>query len=278
MRRRPFVTFLAAGAAAAAIPWPYSVTAQQPSKPAMVAILDPGVPGQFAAFREGMLGLGYIEGSNISYAYRSADGKAEAIPQLADELVGLRPDVIVTNSAPAVLSVEKATATIPIVFVLPDAVAVGAINSLSHPGGNATGVSHLNTELSAKRVELLHEMLPKMSRLAVLLDQRVPANFRTATEEAGQILGIEVQMLEVGQPDTYESAFATAVSGGADALVVPASVFFVANKERLVELAAKYRLPAIYQLSLSSRPAGWPPTVQTFPTSIAGPPLMWIKS
>ena len=150
MKRREFIT-LVGGAAV----WPLSARAQQRTIIPQIGILDPGVPQHFEAFRRGMDDLGYVEGRSVSYIYRSAAGRAESVPRLASELVLLKPDVIVTASALPVRAVKEATSTIPIVFAtLADAITAGAVSNLAHPGGHVTGFSFLNTELSAKRLEL----------------------------------------------------------------------------------------------------------------------------
>ena len=192
--------------------------------------------------------LGYVEGRSVSYIYRSAAGRAESVPRLASELVALKPDAIVTASALPVRAVKEATSTIPIVFAtIADAITAGAVNNLAHPGANVTGFSFLNTELSAKRLELLVEALPNIRRVAVLRDLNTPHEWAEATEEAGHRLGLALQLLEVAGPGTYEAAFEAAVTARADALDILASAFFNSHKARLVELAAKYRLPTMYE-------------------------------
>jgi putative tryptophan/tyrosine transport system substrate-binding protein len=212
-----------------------------------IGILDPGIPQMFSAFRQGMRDHAYVEGQNISYAYRSGEGRAESVRQLAIELIRLSPDVIVTASPLPVRAVREATSTIPIVFVLGDAVSTGAVSNLSRPGGNMTGLSFLNQELSSKRLQLLLEALPKTRKVAVLWDSSTPRRWLEATEEAGRVLDVELQVLEIAGPDGFVSAFEAAIASHAEALDILASAFFNANKERLVELAAKYRLPAIYE-------------------------------
>jgi putative tryptophan/tyrosine transport system substrate-binding protein len=244
MRRREFFGVLGGAAAA----WPLAARAQQRSTLPQVGILDPGIPQHFDVFRQGMRDLGYVESRNVDYLYRSAQGRAEPIAQLASELVALKPNVIVTASALPVRAVMDATSTIPIVFATQaDALAAGAVSNLAHPGGNITGFSFLNTELSAKRLELLLEMLPNVRRLAVLRDSNTPRSWATATDEAGRRLGVALQVLEVAGPDAFEGAFQAAATAQAQALDILASAFFNAHKTRLVELAAKYRLPAMWE-------------------------------
>ena len=242
MKRREFVTLLGGAAA-----WPLAARAQQRTILPQVGILDPGIPQHFEAFRRGMRELGYVEGNSISYIYRTAAGRAEPVSRFASELVALKPDVIVTASAVPVRALKEATSTIPIVFVLADAITTGLVNNLAHPGENLTGLSFLNTELSAKRLELLLEMLPNIRRIAVLRDLNTPRIWAEATEETGRRLGLALQSLEVAKPETFESAFEAAVNAHAEALDVLASAFFNSHKARLTELAAKYRLPTMYE-------------------------------
>jgi putative tryptophan/tyrosine transport system substrate-binding protein len=244
MKRREFITLLGG----AAVAWPLAARAQQRTTLPQIGILDPGLPQHFEAFRRGMSDLNYVEGKSISYIYRSAAGRAEPVQRLASELAALNPDVIVTASALPVRAVKEATSAIPIVFAtLADAITAGAVSNLAHPGGNLTGLSFLNTELSAKRLELLLETLPNIRRIAVLRDLNTPRTWAEATEEAGRHLGPALQLLEVAEPETFENAFEAAVNARAEALDVLASAFFNSHKARLVELAAKYRLPTMYE-------------------------------
>src|SRR6516164_11534896 len=165
---------LLAALGGAAVVWPLAARAQQRTILPQVGILDPGIPQHFEAFRRGMRELGYVEGNSISYIYRTAAGRAEPVSRFASELVALKPDVIVTASAVPIRALKEATSTIPIVFVLADAITTGLVNNLAHPGENLTGLSFLNTELSAKRLELLLEMLPNIRRIAVLRDLNTP--------------------------------------------------------------------------------------------------------
>ena len=238
---------LLAALGGAAVVWPLAARAQQRTILPQVGILDPGIPQHFEAFRKGMRELGYVEGNSISYIYRTAAGRAEPVSRFASELVALKPDVIVTASAVPVRALKEATSTIPIVFVLADAITTGLVNNLAHPGENLTGLSFLNTELSAKRLELLLEMLPNIRRIAVLRDLNTPRIWAEATEETGRRLGLALQSLEVAKPETFESAFEAAVNAHAEALDVLASAFFNSHKARLTELAAKYRLPTMYE-------------------------------
>ena len=240
--RREFIVTLGGAAAA----WPLFEARAQQERTILpqVGILDPGIPQHFEAFRRGMRDLGYVEGN---YIYRTAAGRAEPVSRLASELAALKPDVIVAASPVPVRALKEATSTIPIVFVLGDAITAGLVNNLAHPGENLTGLSFLNTELSAKRLELLFEMLPNIRRIAVLRDLNTPRIWAEATEEASRRLGLDFHLLQVAEPETFESAFEAAVNARAEALAVLSSAFFNSHKGRLVELAAKYRLPTMYE-------------------------------
>ena len=247
MRRRDL---LAAFLGSAALARPLAVLAQQPAAMPRVGLLDPGIAHLFAAFLKGMQELGYEEGRNVAYVRRSAAGHAERIPALAAELVDLKVNVIVTAAPGPIRAAMAASATVPIVFAATgDAVGSGIVKSLARPGGNATGLSFLNTEISAKRLQLLHEARPAARRIAVLSDSRSTRAGLDETEEAGRGLGLELQILSVVELGEYESAFQAAVAGRAEAIDVLASPYFNANRVRLAELAAKYRLPAMYETS-----------------------------
>ncbi len=225
---------------------PLAAGAQQ-SK--VIGILDPGVGHIFDSFVKGMRDLGYVEGKNIAYVRKSAEGRADVIPALATELVNLKVDVIVTVAPLPVRAARQTTATIPIVFLaIGDALASGVVSNLARPGGNVTGLSFLNSELSSKRVEILRDAIPNLRNVAVFYD---PSSFRPsleATEQAGQRLGLEL-LTPTPLPgiDAFEPAFRKAAAARVGAVDVLASPFFNANRGRFAQLAAKYRLPAIYE-------------------------------
>ncbi len=213
---------------------PLAAGAQQPDRMPLVGILDNGVPRLFTEFREGLRELGYVEGQNIRLAVKSAQGRPDLLQGLADDLVALKPDVIVT--------------TIPIVVAATrDAVASGFTGSLARPADNITGQSFLNTELSAKRLALLKDMLPRARRIAVLVHAASgPDRDVTETRTAAQRLGLQLQRVDVRLEDLARS-FSDAKQGRADAVDVLASAWFNAHRERIVELAAQSGLPAIYE-------------------------------
>ena len=244
--RRQIVGALLGGTALA---WPLAVLAQQPAGGVpRIGILDPGIPQLFKEFFTGMRELGYAEGRNVSYVRRDAAGNPERVPQLAKELAELKVDVIVTAGPLSIRSAMQATKTIPIVFAaIGDAIDTGAVKSLARPGGNATGLSFLNTEIATKRLELLRDAFPKLRRVAVLWDVNSTKGQVKTTTDAARALGLEIEVLNVNGADVLESTFAAAQSQHAEALDVLSSNFFDTARARLVELAAKYRLPAMYE-------------------------------
>ena len=200
------------------------------------------------AFLQGLRDLGYVEGKNIAIEYRYTEGELDRLPDLAAELVRLNVDVIVTGAISSVRAAKKATTTIPIVFAsVGDAVDSGLVSSLARPGGNATGLTFLAPELDGKRLELLKEAFPKITRVAFLW--RVPAARGDPLKEAEAVaktLGLRLQSVGVKGPDDFESAFKAAKSGGAEALIVISNPLSNTYRARIVDLAAKNRLPAIY--------------------------------
>jgi len=243
MDRRAFLATLSGSLLAA----PLAGEAQQADKMPLVGILDNGVPRLFTAFREGLRELGYVEGQNIQLAMKSAHGRPDLIQGLAADLVALKPDVIVTVGI-AVRAVRRATPTIPIVVAATrDAVASGFTSSLARPADNITGQSFLNTELSAKRLALLKDTLPRARRIAMLVHAGPgPDRDVTETRTAAQRLGLHLQRVDVRLEDLARS-FNDAKKGRADAIDVLASAWFNAHRKRIVELAAQSGLPAIYE-------------------------------
>ena len=233
---------------------PLTVEAQQPAKVSRVGFLSL-LPQEQAlshikALHEGLRGLGYIEGQNIILEYQFADGTAERLPDLVAELIHLKVDIIVTGfgTLPA-LAAKQATSTIPIVFsFVADPVGSGIVASLARPGGNITGLSTLAAGLAGKRVELLKEILPQLSRVAILLNPATPAATQALreTQAIAATWGIQLQPLEVRTPEDFESSFAVASQEHTDALITMTDPFTIVHRARIVELAAKSRLPAIY--------------------------------
>ena len=207
----------------------------------------------FAAgtFQQGLRDLGYIEGKNIQIEYRYFEGKMDRVPTLVTELVQLKVDVFVSPNREAIRAAKQATRTIPIVMVLTsDPVAGGLIDSLARPGGNVTGVTRLATDLSGKRLELLQEVVPTISRVGVLLDADYPqaGNFFREYEAAARALKIPLQLLEVRRqnPD-FNGAFQTAAKGRVSALITTRAGLTVVYRNQIADLAIKNRLPSVYE-------------------------------
>jgi putative ABC transport system substrate-binding protein len=193
--------------------------------------------------------LGYLEGKNIVVEYRYADGKPDRLPALAAELIGLKVDVIVSGGAAATGPAKKATATIPIIMTGDnDPVSSGFVASLARPGGNVTGLSTLTTEPSGKRLELLKEIVPRLSRVAVLGVTNTPGNDQALNEAelAAGVLRVQLQYLDVRDPNDIETAFREATKGRADAVLLLGGSVFVLQRKQIAALAVKSRLPAIH--------------------------------
>jgi putative ABC transport system substrate-binding protein len=241
MRRREFITVLGGAAAA----WPLAAGAQ--SKVARIGTLYIGLADAESfkkELREGFRELGYVEGQNITFEFRSAEGKLERLPELASELVRLKVDVIVALYVPCALAAKHATREIPIVIVAADPVETGIVASLARPGGNITGVSLMSAVLVAKCVELFRDMLAATRRVAVLTNAADPLFAKLVLDHvavAGRITGIEIQPITLRGPDEdLDAAFAAMTKGQADAVVIQGSL----STERIANLARERRLPA----------------------------------
>jgi putative tryptophan/tyrosine transport system substrate-binding protein len=232
----------------------FPAEAQQPTKVPRIGYLSVSSPSAMStrteAFRQGLRELGYVEGKNIVIEWRSAEGQRDRLPSLVAELVRLKVDIIVTAGPPATRSAKEATVTIPIVFAQDgDPVASGFVASLARPGGNITGLSTLAPELSGKRLELLKEIVPRLSRVAVLGNSTNLANAQVLkeTELAAKALGVKLQYLDILSPKDIETAFRAAVKGQAEAVLMMVSGGVVlSQRTQVVKLAAKSRLPAMY--------------------------------
>ncbi len=212
------------------------------------------------ALREGLRELGYVEGRNVLYETRFAEGHTERLPALAAELVGLKVDVIVAQGGPAGRAARQATASVPIVIApaAGDLVAVGLISSLSRPGGNVTGLTDESVQLSAKRMELLKETVPKASHIAVLWndnDQGMTLRYREI-EKAARILHLEVEPFGVRSPDDFPRAFSTMGRNRPDALFLVADGLTTANRKQVIDFAAANHVPAMYETSVIVRDGG----------------------
>jgi putative ABC transport system substrate-binding protein len=233
----------------------YPVQAQQPKKVPRIGYLSASaslsaITPRTEAFRQGLHELGYVEGKNIVIEWRSSEGKADRLAALAAELVRLKVDVIVTGGSIVTRAAKKATSTIPIVMLQDnDPVGSGFVASLARPGGNITGLASLRSELSGKQLELLKDMIPKLSHVAVFGTSTDPANAPSLreTELAAGTFGVKIQYLDVLGPKDIETAFRAAARGRADgALVLVAGPVTNSRRKEFAELAVKSRLPAIY--------------------------------
>jgi putative ABC transport system substrate-binding protein len=210
---------------------------------------DPRNPSRLDAFRQALRNLGYIEGKNIVIEYRYAEGKLDRLPELAAELVRLQVGIIITAGNEPAEAAKNVTQKLPIVMAFSgDAVGLGFVSSLARPGGNITGLTNLALELGGKRLELLKEVVPRINRVATLFDPEGPAPvlaFKEA-QAAAQSLGLKLQSMEVRVPTDLDSAFRAAAKERADALMTLPGAFPSFHRKRIVELAAKSRLPGVY--------------------------------
>jgi len=234
---------------------PLAADAQQAAKLPRIGLLMGSSASAAAhlvdAFRQGLRELGYVEGRNIAFEVRYADGRHEVLPGLAAELVRLNVNALVVAAAPAIRAAKQATSTIPIVMAaVADPLEAEFVASLARPGGNITGVSALAEGYSAKWLELLKEAVPKASRVAVLSNPTNPSHsgYWRETQAAARVLGVTLQSLEVRDPSEFEPAFTAMTKGRAGALLVPPDSLTLAHRTRIVDLAAKSRLPAMYGL------------------------------
>ncbi len=247
MRRRDFI----ARAAGAAAGWPLGARAQVSTKRpligVMVAVTRQGNP-VLDAFVRGLRELGYVEGQNIDIAWRFAEGRMDRFPQLAEELVGLMPDVIMAAVTPAAVATRKLTQTIPIVCpLLADPIRFGLIASESRPGGNVTGLLFRIEGLTGKQIELAHELIPNMAKIALLVNVSSGVIIdRQEAESACQRLGIELVSVEVRAPNDLDTAFQALANNGVQAVVVLVDGMLFNERDRVAALAAAAKLPAIY--------------------------------
>jgi putative ABC transport system substrate-binding protein len=250
--RRELLIALGAGALA----WAGAVHAQAPAAVRRIGLLSGHSASDTAlwhqAFRLGLRDLGWVEGKNISIEYRYAEGRSDRLPDLAADLVRLKVDVIVASVTPDALAAQKATRAIPIVIVAAgDPVALGLVESLARPGGNITGLTTMTAELGGKRLELLTEMVPKLSRVAVLWNPQgvgSPLGWKEIQLPA-QRLGVQLHSLEVRSPNDFDKAFEDATKARAGTLFIMPDPVITPNLKRIAGLAAKSRLPSIFHVS-----------------------------
>ena len=249
MQRREFITFLGGTAVA----WPLAAHAQQPALP-VIGFLNVASPGplrqQIAAFHEGLKESDYVEGLNVAVEYRRAEGQYDRLPALAADLVRRQVSVIVSGGGPVVLAAKAATTTIPIVFTTgADPVGMGLVASLNRPGGNITGAYMFTSGLEAKRLGLLHEIVPKATTIAVLVNPNYSdaENQLRDVQEAAARLGVQLVVVRANAENDFDAAFSTVVQQRSGALLVCSSPFFNSRREQLVVLAARHALPTIYE-------------------------------
>jgi len=248
-RRDTVLAVLAIGAT------PFAAKAQQAAKIPRIGYLAGSLAGglrQTESFQQGLRDLGYVEGRNVVIEVRDADGKLDRFPALAAELAALKVDVIMAPTTLAALAAKQATRTIPIVFAgAAEPVTDGLVTSLARPGGNATGLSGVASDLVGKRLEQLKQAVPGVSRVATLwqpggMGERTEKDMLKATEVAARALGVRPQFVEAGGPEDFERAFSEMIRARAGALTVFGTAMFFNERRRLVDLAAKNRLPAMY--------------------------------
>ncbi len=248
--RRTFLCGLTLGTLSA----PFAANAQQAANIPRIGFLspsslsDPRTPRFLEAFRQGLRELGYAEGQNIAIEYRWAEGKWDQLPGLAAELVRVKVDVIVTYTTPATQAAKQATGTIPIVVAaVIDPVVAGLVVSLAHPGGNITGLSQMVPELVGKQLEVLKEVAPKISRVALLSNPANPAHALALRDVkvAARSLGVQLQLLEARGPSEIESAFAAMTTERAGAVIVLVDSMLIDHRTRIADLAARRRLPTV---------------------------------
>jgi putative tryptophan/tyrosine transport system substrate-binding protein len=250
MRRREFITVLGGTAVA----WPLMAHAQQPVKKiGFLSVSSPGLHAPFVtAFNEGLKETGYIEGQNLAIEYSWAEGKFDRLPALAADLIRDKVDVIAAMSGDlSIRAAIKASSTIPVVFITgSDPVQTGLVASLARPGGNATGFSMITTELMAKRFELLFELVPQIRTIALLINpkyHRATEGTTPLVKQAASAKGVRLHILNAADEDEFEPAFASLAHLKADALIVGTDPFFTSRRERIVALASRYSIPAIYE-------------------------------
>jgi putative ABC transport system substrate-binding protein len=251
MRRREFIRLLGGAAAA----WPLAARAQRPTMP-VIGLLGSDSPELYAdrlrAFRQGLKETGYIEGQSLAIEYRWAEGRNDQLPVLAADLARRQVSVIVAlGSTPATLAAKAATTTIPVVFFIgADPLQLGLVASLSRPGGNLTGVTSLNQELVAKRVELLHEVVPGTTSMALLINPTSPNLTKTAIEDAhaaARSLGRNLDVLHASTERDIDTVFAALTQLRVGSLVIGVDAFFISRSEQLATLALRRAVPAIFQ-------------------------------
>jgi putative tryptophan/tyrosine transport system substrate-binding protein len=249
MTRREFITLLGG----AAMAWPLTARAQQPGVP-VIGLLDPrspdATPDRIRGFRQGLRDIGFVEGENVAIDYRFAQGQFERLPELAADLVRRQVAVIAATNTASALAAKAATTAIPIVFAVPeDPVGLGLVASLARPGGNATGINFFSQEVVPKRLELLHELVPGGTRVAVLVNPAAISSTETTLREvasAGRARGLQIHVFNASTSREINAAFAAFARERPDALYVGGDAFFQVRRAQLVNLASRHAVPATY--------------------------------
>jgi putative tryptophan/tyrosine transport system substrate-binding protein len=277
MRRRNFIRLLG-GALGNSVVWPLGARAQQHGKKYLIGFIAHEYETMYDAFFQGLRELGYLEGQNVTIERRYAQGHPERFKEFAREMVKLNADVIVTITTPAVLAIKSVTTTIPIVIPNAiDAVGAGLVASLDHPGGNVTGGTLLQAELSVKRLELLKEVVPELSRVALLWNAANPAYLRAWTQSQGaaQTLGVALQRYEVRGPTDFQWVFAAMAQQRPEALVVLEDALTIEHRKEIVDFALQKNLPssffakeAVEAGGLMSYGASWPDAFRRSATTV----------
>jgi putative ABC transport system substrate-binding protein len=249
MKRREFITLLGAAAAA----WPLAAGAQQPAMPVIgyLSSLGQAISVRFdAAFRRGLSEMGYLEGQNVSVEYRWITDRYDALPAMAADLVQRQATVIFAIGPPAVLAAKAASGTVPIVFVTgADPLKFGFVASFNKPGGNITGIWMVLTALAEKRLQLMHDLLPKAELIGLLINPTSPVAEpqKREAQAAAQVLGVKLTVLSAVTENDFDQVFASLAQQRADALFVSADPFFASKREHLVALAAQHAMPTTYE-------------------------------
>jgi len=250
MKRREFFTLMGGAAAA----WPLAAHAQQPALPLIGFVNSSSLQAyepQLGAFLKGLGDAGYVVGRNVAIEYRWADGEHDRLPSLVADLIKRRVAVIVATTTPAALAAKAATTTIPVVFETgADPITVGLVASLNHPGGNFTGVTQTNAEITPKRLQLLHELLPMAKLFVLLVNPSDPANAernRQEVQAAASSLGLQLHILDIRSDADIDQAFEKLVKMQASGVVVGSGPFFVSRNEKLAALGARHAVPIIYE-------------------------------
>jgi putative ABC transport system substrate-binding protein len=249
MKRREFITLLGGVAAA----WPLTAQAQQPLP--VIGFLNSSSPDGYApmasAFRQGLKETGYVDGHNVVIEYRWAEGRNDRLPSFVADLVQRKVNVIAATTTAAALAAKAATTTIPIVFeTTADPVQLGLVASLNRPGGNVTGVTQTNMEIAPKRLELLHELVPTASVMALLVNPTDPALAESATkelQEAASILGLKLHVMQASTDRDFDAVFAKLIQLRAGGLVIGSDPFFTSRSQQLAKLTVDHAVPAVYQ-------------------------------